>query len=108
MCSLYGSAVKDGGGVPAASNRVLDDCGTGELIDIKSSESFLTAPPIRKPEEKRPNTPLSSFITESPFFKLVEAPSCSPASPSTYNLKGCVQYAVFNELTAPYLKTITV
>ena len=85
--SLYGSAVNEGGGVPAVSNLVLADCGRGEFTDIKSSESFLTAPPIRRPEENLPNTPLSSFTTESPFFKLLVTPSWSPPSPSTYNVE---------------------
>ena len=61
--------MNDGGGVAALSNLELAECGRGEVIDIKSSESFLTAPPILNPEENRPKTPLSSLITESPFFK---------------------------------------
>lgn len=69
------------------SNLELADCGRGEVIDIKSSESFLTAPPILNPEENRPNTPLSSFITESPFFKLFAVPSWSAPSLSTLKRK---------------------
>ena len=69
------------------SNLELADCGRGEVTDIKSSESFLTAPPILNPEENRPNTPLSSFITESPFFKLFAVPSWSAPSPSTLKRK---------------------
>ena len=78
-----GSAMNDGGGVAAVSNLELADCGSGEVIDIKSSESFLTAPPILKPEENLPKTPLSSFITESPFLILPAAPSGSAPSVST-------------------------
>ena len=76
--------MKDGGGVAAVSNLVLADWGSGDVIDIKSSESFLTAPPIRNPDENRPKTPLSSLTIESPFLELLASPSWSPPSPSTF------------------------